>query len=98
MWCSLRMAKDGNTDSWWCEPVSSWNVIRATRYKLNDLEINICRLKYHQPVFIAVSCGQAFMKGYPPLLRLVPTGGTVFTSEQEYMEKLDQCCPFTSSK
>ncbi|KAI7799863.1 protein Niban 1a [Triplophysa rosa] len=40
---------------------------------------------------------KAFMKGYPPLLRLVPTGGTVFTSEQKYMEMLDQCCPFTSN-
>ncbi|XP_073712290.1 protein Niban 1a isoform X2 [Misgurnus anguillicaudatus] len=40
---------------------------------------------------------KAFSKGDPPLHRLMPTGGTVFTSEEKYLEMLDQCYPYTSN-
>ncbi|XP_043075441.1 protein Niban 1a [Puntigrus tetrazona] len=34
-----------------------------------------------------------FLKGSPPLYRLMPTGGTILTTEETYMEMINQCCP-----
>ncbi|XP_016091129.1 protein Niban-like [Sinocyclocheilus grahami] len=38
-----------------------------------------------------------FLKGSPPLHRLMPTGGTILTTEEKYMEMINQCCPCTSN-
>ncbi|XP_051511498.1 protein Niban 1-like isoform X2 [Myxocyprinus asiaticus] len=40
---------------------------------------------------------KTFMKGVPALHRLLPTGGTIFTTEEKYMEMVDQCCPCTNN-
>ncbi|XP_067239641.1 protein Niban 1a [Chanodichthys erythropterus] len=40
---------------------------------------------------------KAFMKGAPPLHRLIPTGGTILTTEEKYMEMIDQACPCTNN-
>uniref|UniRef100_A0A671Q0N2 PH domain-containing protein n=1 Tax=Sinocyclocheilus anshuiensis TaxID=1608454 RepID=A0A671Q0N2_9TELE len=37
-----------------------------------------------------------FLKGSPPLHRLMPTGGTILTTEEKYMEMINQCCPCTN--
>ncbi|XP_051581305.1 protein Niban 1-like [Myxocyprinus asiaticus] len=42
-------------------------------------------------------CYKTFMKGAPALYRLLPTGGTILTSEEKYMEMVDQCCPCTNN-
>lgn len=92
------MAKGGNTDSWWCEPITSWSAIKATRYEWNHRNEHLLTEITPTHIYCYISHGQAFMKGYQPQLRLVPTGGTIFTSEEKYMEILDQSCPFTSGK
>ncbi|XP_016399224.1 protein Niban-like [Sinocyclocheilus rhinocerous] len=38
-----------------------------------------------------------FLKGSPPLHRLMPTGGTILTTQEKYMEMINQCCPCTSN-
>ncbi|KAK9956646.1 hypothetical protein ABG768_014365 [Culter alburnus] len=40
---------------------------------------------------------KAFVKGAPPLHRLIPTGGTILTTEEKYMEMIDQACPCTNN-
>ncbi|XP_077076660.1 protein Niban 1a isoform X2 [Siphateles boraxobius] len=40
---------------------------------------------------------KAFVKGAPPTHRLVPTGGTILTTEEQYMEMIDQACPCTNN-
>ncbi|NP_001138263.1 protein Niban 1a [Danio rerio] len=40
---------------------------------------------------------KSFLKGTPPQQRLIPTGGTILTAEDEYMELIDQCCPCTKN-
>ncbi|KAK7133675.1 hypothetical protein R3I94_015516 [Phoxinus phoxinus] len=40
---------------------------------------------------------KAFVKGAPPTHRLVPTGGTILTTEEKYMEMIDQACPCTNN-
>uniref|UniRef100_A0A673I696 Protein Niban-like n=1 Tax=Sinocyclocheilus rhinocerous TaxID=307959 RepID=A0A673I696_9TELE len=37
-----------------------------------------------------------FLKGSPPLHRLMPTGGTILTTQEKYMEMINQCCPCTN--
>ncbi|XP_031162477.1 protein Niban 1a isoform X3 [Sander lucioperca] len=36
---------------------------------------------------------EAFVRGSPPRLKLLPTGGTVLTTEEAYMAMVDQCFP-----
>ncbi|KAI4878262.1 hypothetical protein NFI96_011778 [Prochilodus magdalenae] len=40
---------------------------------------------------------EAYMKGTPPLYKLLPTGGTVLTTEEKYMEMVDKCFPDTNN-
>ncbi|XP_051954701.1 protein Niban 1-like [Xyrauchen texanus] len=40
---------------------------------------------------------KTFMKGVPALHSLLPTGGTILTTEDKYMEMVDQCCPCTNN-
>ncbi|XP_056301626.1 protein Niban 1a isoform X2 [Danio aesculapii] len=40
---------------------------------------------------------KSFLKGAPPQQRLMPTGGTILTAEDKYMELIDQCCPYTKN-
>ncbi|XP_073672886.1 protein Niban 1a [Garra rufa] len=40
---------------------------------------------------------KAFVKGSLPLHRLMPTGGTILTAEDKYMEMINQCCPCTDN-
>lgn len=40
---------------------------------------------------------KSFLKGAPPQQRLMPTGGTILTAEDKYMELIDQCCPCTKN-
>ncbi|XP_016351744.1 protein Niban-like [Sinocyclocheilus anshuiensis] len=40
---------------------------------------------------------KTFLKGSAPLHRLMPTGGTILTTEEKYMEMIDQCCPCTNN-
>lgn len=42
-------------------------------------------------------CLQTFLKGVPPRHKLLPTGGTVFTTEEKYMVAVDKCFPDDSS-
>ncbi|XP_026103514.1 protein Niban-like isoform X1 [Carassius auratus] len=39
-----------------------------------------------------------FLKGSPPQHRLMPTGGTILTTEEKYMEMINQCCPCTNNR
>lgn len=41
---------------------------------------------------------QTFVKGVPPRDKLLPTGGTVLTTEEAYMALVDRCFPDDSSK
>ncbi|XP_051952020.1 protein Niban 1-like isoform X2 [Xyrauchen texanus] len=40
---------------------------------------------------------KTYMKGAPALYRVLPTGGTILTSKEKYMEMVDQCCPCTNN-
>lgn len=40
---------------------------------------------------------QSFVKGVPPLHKLLPTGGTVLTTEEKYMAMVDQCFPVSET-
>ncbi|KAK7879671.1 hypothetical protein WMY93_033607 [Mugilogobius chulae] len=40
---------------------------------------------------------ESFLKGGAPLHRLLPTGGAVLTTEEKYMQLVDQCFPDDSS-
>ncbi|CAM4689800.1 unnamed protein product [Leuciscus chuanchicus] len=40
---------------------------------------------------------KAYVKGAPPIHRLMPTGGTILTTEEKYMEMIDQACPCTNN-
>ncbi|XP_015247075.1 PREDICTED: protein Niban [Cyprinodon variegatus] len=40
---------------------------------------------------------QSFVKGVPPIYKLLPTGGTVLTTEERYMEMVDSCYPDDNS-
>ncbi|XP_051731431.1 protein Niban 1a [Ctenopharyngodon idella] len=40
---------------------------------------------------------KTFVKGAPPLHRLIATGGTILTTEEKYMEMIDQACPCTNN-
>ncbi|XP_029563917.1 protein Niban 1a [Salmo trutta] len=40
---------------------------------------------------------ESFVKGVPPLHKLLPTGGTVLTTEEKYMAMVDQCFPVSET-
>ncbi|XP_072552100.1 protein Niban 1a [Salminus brasiliensis] len=40
---------------------------------------------------------ETYVKGSPPLYKLLPTGGSVLTSEEKYMEMVDKCFPDTNN-
>ncbi|XP_038858829.1 protein Niban 1-like [Salvelinus namaycush] len=40
---------------------------------------------------------ETFVKGVPPLHKLLPTGGTVLTTEEKYMAMVDQCFPVSET-
>ncbi|KAK5603990.1 hypothetical protein CRENBAI_024894 [Crenichthys baileyi] len=40
---------------------------------------------------------KSYVKGAPPLHKLLPTGGTIQTTEETYMEMVDKCYPEDSS-
>ncbi|XP_054458590.1 protein Niban 1a [Anoplopoma fimbria] len=40
---------------------------------------------------------ETFVKGIPPRQKLLPTGGTVLTTEEKYMTMVDQCFPDDTS-
>ncbi|MED6276043.1 hypothetical protein CHARACLAT_032928, partial [Characodon lateralis] len=40
----------------------------------------------------------SYVKGAPPLHKLLPTGGSVQTTEEMYMEMVDKCYPDDSSE
>ncbi|XP_056131814.1 protein Niban 1a isoform X2 [Lampris incognitus] len=40
---------------------------------------------------------ESFMKGVPPRHKLLPTGGTVLTTEEKYMAMVDKCYPDDTS-
>uniref|UniRef100_A0A7N8XQI1 Niban apoptosis regulator 1a n=1 Tax=Mastacembelus armatus TaxID=205130 RepID=A0A7N8XQI1_9TELE len=42
---------------------------------------------------LLLSSGQSFVKGVPARYLLLPTGGTVLTTEEEYMAVVDKCFP-----
>ncbi|XP_076873654.1 protein Niban 1a [Brachyhypopomus gauderio] len=41
---------------------------------------------------------ESFEKGTPPLHQLLPTGGTIFTTEEKYMEMVDKYFPNTNDE
>uniref|UniRef100_W5KQM1 Niban apoptosis regulator 1a n=1 Tax=Astyanax mexicanus TaxID=7994 RepID=W5KQM1_ASTMX len=40
---------------------------------------------------------ETYVKGTPPLFKLLPTGGTSLTSEETYMQMVDKCFPDTNN-
>lgn len=45
------------------------------------------------PPVLFFSFSQTFVKGCPPRHQLLPTGGSVLTSEETYMSMVDECFP-----
>eukprot|EP00064_Thunnus_orientalis_P017775 superscaffoldBa00003869_g17861 len=41
---------------------------------------------------------ETFVKGIPPRHKLLPTGGTVLTTEEKYMAMVDKCFPDDTSE
>lgn len=50
------------------------------------------------PLFFIYSFHQSFVKGIPPRQNLLPTGGTVLTTEEKYMVMVDKCFPDDTSE
>ncbi|KAL6108409.1 niban1 [Pungitius sinensis] len=71
------------------DPVLYFDDTRKWRERYVVVRANYC-LECHDGL-------ETFIKGIPPRLKLLPTGGTVLTTEEKYMAMVDKCFPDDTS-